>query len=65
MMAGKLKKISIVVLLAMQLFAQSNPGMEMQEAIKKEQVDGDLKAAIANRQSTSTDSALHGQVRSV
>ena len=38
MKAHKVKLIAIIVLLATQLFAQSNPGMEMQDAIKKEQV---------------------------
>jgi hypothetical protein len=64
MKADRMKNITVVILLlAMQLVAQSNPSMAMQDAIKKEQVDGDLKAAIAIYQKVAGDGSAPRDLR--
>ena len=54
---------AIVLMMAAPAFSQNKPAVELEGAIAKEQVDGDIKAAIASYQKISADTAAPRDVR--
>jgi len=61
--AKKMKAVALIIFVAAQLFAQSDSAVELQGAIAKEQVDGDLKTAIAIYQKIAADKSAPRDVR--
>ena len=59
----KMKRMGVIVPLATQLFAQPRPAVELGGAIAKEQVDGDLKTAIAIYQKIDADTSAPRYIR--
>src|ERR1700722_7689490 len=58
-----MKRMGVIVPLATQLFAQPRPAVELEGAIAKEQVDGDLKTAIAIYQKIAADTSAPRDIR--
>ena len=52
---GSRLRFAAIGLLALVAFAQTRPAIELERAITKEEVDGDLKAAVAAYQNIATD----------
>jgi hypothetical protein len=59
----KIGNTAIIILLATQLLAQTRPAVELEGAIAKEQVDGDLKTAIAIYQKIAADTSAPRGIR--
>jgi hypothetical protein len=63
MKADKMKNIAVIILLATQLFGQTKPAVELEGAIAKEQVDGDLKTAIPIYHKIAADTSAPRDIR--